>query len=31
MNLKGWPFEPLDGQIEPEGGEGFPGGVGFPG
>jgi len=28
--LKGWPFEPLDGEVGPLG-EGFPGGGGFPG
>lgn len=27
--LTGWPFEPMDGEIRPEGG--FPGGGGFPG
>jgi len=31
MNLKGWPFEPLDGIIGPEGDGGFDGGGGFPG
>jgi len=29
-DLKGWPFEPLDGEINPCG-EGFPGDGGFPG
>lgn len=27
MNLKGWPFEPLDGESSPEGGGN---GAGFP-
>jgi len=31
MNLKGWPFEPLDGDIDLCGGDGGPGGGGFPG
>ena len=30
MNLKGWPFQPLDGDVEPCDGE-FPSGGGFPG
>jgi hypothetical protein len=30
MNLKGWPFGPMDGKIEPDGeGDGF--GPGMPG
>ncbi len=29
-DLKGWPFEPLDGEINPCGGGG-PGDGGFPG
>jgi len=30
QELKGWPFEPLDGDVEPCDG-GFPSGGGFPG
>jgi len=29
--LKGWPFEPLDGEVNPLGGEGPGAGPGFPG
>jgi len=29
MKIKGWPFEPLDGDAEPNGGG--PSGGGFPG
>jgi len=25
QELKGWPFEPLDGEIDPLGGDDFPG------